>query len=123
MSSSHLPIISYHLKFFPFSHHPIFSLTLFSVSLFLIISFTLLPIISISHFLIISGAWSATYYVDATHGKDSNNGPSPSTPWKTIAKVNVSSFKPGDQILFKRGEVWREQFKKYIGKKSLTERG
>ncbi len=29
--------------------------------------------------------------------------------WKTIAKVNASRFSPGDQILFKRGEVWREE--------------
>jgi len=66
--------------------------------------FTLLPIIPSSHFLIISDAWSATYYVDATNGNDANNGLSPSIPWKTIAKVNTSSFKPGDQILIKRGE-------------------
>ena len=41
--------------------------------------FTLLPIISSSHFPIISDAWSATYYVDATNGNDSNNGLSEST--------------------------------------------
>ena len=41
--------------------------------------FTLLPIISSSHFPIISEAWSATYYVDATNGNDGNNGLSPST--------------------------------------------
>jgi hypothetical protein len=57
--------------------------------------FTLLPIISSSHFPIISDAWSATYYVDATNGNDANSGLSPSTPWKTIAKVNASRFNPG----------------------------
>jgi len=57
--------------------------------------FTLLPIISSSHFSIISDAWSATYYVDATNGNDSNNGLSEATPWKTIAKVNASRFNPG----------------------------
>jgi hypothetical protein len=51
--------------------------------------FTLLPIISSSHFPIISEAWSATYYVDATNGRDTNNGTSELTPWKTIAKVNA----------------------------------
>ena len=60
-------------------------------------------------FLIPSTAWSATYYVDATNGNDSNPGLSGVTPWKTIAKVNASRFYPGDQILFKRGQVWREQ--------------
>jgi hypothetical protein len=63
--------------------------------------FTLLPIISSSHFPIISDAWSATYYVDATNGNNSNNGLSMSSVWKTIAKVNSSNFNPGSEILFK----------------------
>jgi|GEM_PF-6944624 len=50
------------------------------------------------------------YYVDATSGNDGNNGTSTSTPWKTIAKVNATSFSAGDTVLFKRGEVWRESF-------------
>jgi len=50
----------------------------------------------------------ANYYVDATLGDDSNPG-TITQPWKTISKVNSSSFSPGDNIYFKRGEVWREQ--------------
>jgi hypothetical protein len=56
-----------------------------------------------------SASWAATYYVDATNGNDSNDGLTASTAWKTIGKVNNSSFNPGDQILFKREEIWREQ--------------
>jgi len=48
-----------------------------------------------------------TYYV-ANDGDDENNGTSPSTPWQTIAKVNSQSFLPGDGVLFKRGDTWRE---------------
>lgn len=59
--------------------------------------------------IICSVGWTATYYLDATNGNDSNNGTSQSTPWKTISKVNSSKFNPGDQILFKRGKTWREQ--------------
>src|SRR4029079_3550287 len=55
-----------------------------------------------------SAAMGATYYVDATNGNDTKDGQSTATAWKTIAKVNSSSFAPGDQILLKRGEVWRE---------------
>jgi hypothetical protein len=66
--------------------------------------FTLLPIISSSHFPIISDASAATYYVDATNGNNTNNGLSMSSAWKTIAKVNASRFYPGNQILIKRGE-------------------
>ena len=47
------------------------------------------------------------YYVDNSNGRDTNNGLSENTPWKTIAKVNSVSFVPGDQILFKRGETWK----------------
>ncbi len=51
----------------------------------------------------------STYYVDYTSGDDSNDGLSEATPWKTILRVNSESFNPGDTILFKRGETWREQ--------------
>ena len=50
-----------------------------------------------------------TYYVDASNGDDNNDGLTESSPWKTIQKVNKWSFSPGDHILFKRGETWREE--------------
>jgi hypothetical protein len=48
------------------------------------------------------------YYV-STGGNDSNNGTSPTSPWKTIWRVNQSAFsyQPGDRILFERGGTWR----------------
>lgn len=50
--------------------------------------------------------------MDATGGSDANTGTSPSAPWKTLAKVWNHSyspgFAPGDSILLKRGQVWRE---------------
>ncbi len=52
-------------------------------------------------------SWAATFYVD-TAGNDTNDGLSPATAWKTVAKVNGSTFAAGDQILFKRGGVWNE---------------
>ena len=54
-------------------------------------------------------ARAATYYVDAEHGSDSNNGTSPITAWKSINKLNQQKFVPGDAILFRRGQIWREQ--------------
>ena len=60
--------------------------------------------------LIHSKAFAATYYVDATNGQDTNTGLSETNAWKTIANVNGSSFKAGDQILFKRGEDWRVNY-------------
>ena len=55
-----------------------------------------------------TAAGASTYYVDATGGNDANSGTSVDAAWKTIAKVNGATFAAGDQILFKRGEVWRE---------------
>lgn len=48
------------------------------------------------------------YFVDATGGDDGNAGTSSGAAWETINKVNTSSFSAGDNVYFKRGEVWRE---------------
>jgi hypothetical protein len=52
---------------------------------------------------------AATYYVDSVRGDDSNSATSPNTAWKTLAKVNVTEFHPGDRVLFRSGAVWRGQ--------------
>lgn len=57
-----------------------------------------------------SSSIAATYYVDATNGNDSNNGLSQEKAWKTISKVNSKDFTPGDEIKFKRGEIFNDYF-------------
>src|SRR5215831_10855701 len=63
-------------------------------------------------FIIFSEKGSATtYYFSTTDGDDSRTSAqaqSSSTPWKTITKLNsfFSSLQPGDQVLFKRGDVF-----------------
>src|SRR3989344_2919178 len=55
-------------------------------------------------------SWAATYFVDATLGDDdARDGLSEANAWKSVAKVNATAFLPGDSILFKCGETWREQ--------------
>ena len=49
------------------------------------------------------------YYVNAASGDDANPGASSEKPWKTLAKVNTTTFHPGDRILFKSGGVWTGQ--------------
>ena len=49
----------------------------------------------------------ATYYVDPV-GSNANDGLSPQTAWRTLLKVGISTFQPGDVILFKRDGVWNE---------------
>lgn len=48
------------------------------------------------------------YYV-ANSGNDTHDGLTPATAWKTIAKVNSSTFSVGDSILFNRGDSWNEK--------------
>ena len=57
-------------------------------------------------------AFGATYYVSNSSGSDSytaTQAQNPLTPWKTLSKVSTRSFSPGDVILFKRGDLWREK--------------
>lgn len=49
---------------------------------------------------------SATNYYVSNKGLDSNNGLSESTSIKTIKEVNTLNLKPGDSVLFKRGDRW-----------------
>jgi hypothetical protein len=49
------------------------------------------------------------YYVDAAAGNDEASGTEPSVAWRTVSRVNRAALRPGDQVLFKRGRLWREQ--------------
>jgi hypothetical protein len=56
-------------------------------------------------------SFATTYYVSSTDGNDSystSQAQNPSTPWQSISKANsfFFSLKPGDNILFKRGDVF-----------------
>lgn len=63
-----------------------------------------------------SGVFATTYYVDATGGDDSNNGLTAGTAWKTLAKVEATTFQSGDVIGLKRGETWFEMLTLATGK-------
>ncbi len=62
-------------------------------------------------FLVFNTIATATDYYMSSSGYDTNNGLSSSTPWKTITKLNTAfpTMKPGDRILFKRGDVFTGQ--------------
>ena len=51
---------------------------------------------------------SQIYYVDATDGNDSNSGHDANQAWKSLDKVNATSFAPGSLVLFERGETWHD---------------
>ena len=66
-------------------------------------------LIFFSVILLVSSLLGSTYYIDSNNGSDTNDGLSPETAWKTIKKINSTSFVPGDKILFQKGDIWREQ--------------
>ncbi|MEX0274810.1 MAG: sulfatase-like hydrolase/transferase [Flavobacteriaceae bacterium] len=51
-----------------------------------------------------------TYYVSSS-GSDTNDGLSENTPWQTLDKVRNASINPGDQVFFKRGDVFVGQLR------------
>lgn len=70
------------------------------------VSKSLLIFVTFVYALACSGT---TYYISNNTGNDMNAGISPSAPWKSINKVNTTSFLAGDSILFKSNDSWREQ--------------
>ena len=53
-------------------------------------------------------AAGTTYFV-STSGSDSNAGTSSSAPWRSLSKVNATTFQPGDTIRFEAGDSWTGQ--------------
>jgi hypothetical protein len=53
-------------------------------------------------------AVGATYYV-SNRGADGNDGKSEQAAWRTMARVNTEPLRPGDKVLFRRGDTWRER--------------
>ncbi len=51
-------------------------------------------------------AAGTNYYVDSVNGSDTNSGTAPSSPWKTLTKIQGYAFQPGDAVNFKRGSSW-----------------
>jgi len=57
---------------------------------------------------LVVSALASTYYVD-TSGDDANAGTGEAEAWRTLEKVNSTTFAPGDRILLKSGCVWTGQ--------------
>src|SRR5881227_727349 len=51
-------------------------------------------------------ATAATYHVDSRAGNDARDGLTSEHAWRTLAKVNTTTFAPGDRILLRAGSVW-----------------
>jgi hypothetical protein len=55
-----------------------------------------------------NAAHAASYYISAA-GNDANTGLRPENSWKTLDKVNHTTFLPGDSIFFRAGDSWNGQ--------------
>lgn len=53
-------------------------------------------------------ACASNYYVDCNYGSNGNLGTSPQQAWRTLLKVGISSFLPGDTINLLRDCTWNE---------------
>lgn len=71
-------------------------------------------ILTASLIAVAAGAGAATYYISAS-GKDSNDGLSPRSAWQSLDRVNSAKLKPGDSVLFRRGDVWHGQLRPISG--------
>lgn len=56
-----------------------------------------------------------TYYVSSSSGNDSNNGKSSEKPFKTVLPLNRLTLNEGDNVLFKRGDVFEGAHFKPLG--------
>jgi hypothetical protein len=57
-------------------------------------------------FVLLAIAANAKNYYLSNSGNDSNSGTDPSSAWQTLTKINATTFLPGDQILFRRGDTF-----------------
>jgi hypothetical protein len=64
-------------------------------------------------------AHAATYYVDLAKGNDAWTGKLPTAvgspasdgPWQSLGKIGSATLMPGDAVLLKCGQIWRETLK------------
>ena len=64
--------------------------------------------------LAVAPSAAATYYVSSA-GDDAAPGTSPETAWRTLGRVNAGPLRPGDRVLFRRGDRWRGQLRPHSG--------
>jgi chitodextrinase len=50
------------------------------------------------------GQAEASYYVSSSGGSDSNDGRTPATAWRSLAKLNSAPLAPGDTVRFAAGD-------------------
>jgi parallel beta helix pectate lyase-like protein len=62
----------------------------------------------------------ASYYVDASRGRNSNAGTSPEQPWKTLSPLARRPLRGGDAVLLRGGQRFRGSIRLATGNLSAT---
>src|SRR3989344_9163663 len=57
-------------------------------------------------FFHVSPSYATNYYFDSISGSDSNAGTTSSSSWKSLSRINLTAYQPGDTVNFKSGSVW-----------------
>lgn len=57
-----------------------------------------------------ASASGTTYYIDTASGNDSNDGTGEASAWKTLERASSETYKTGDRILLKSGEIFNGRF-------------
>lgn len=52
-------------------------------------------------------ALATEYFLDSAGGDDANDGKSPETAWRSLARLDKAALEPGDVVRFRRDRVWR----------------
>jgi hypothetical protein len=60
-----------------------------------------------SFFTLPVSLFATNYYLDAEQGRDTNTGQTEQQAWQTLGKLYAVKFRPGDMILFKKGQIFR----------------
>lgn len=55
------------------------------------------------------------YYISSSQGNDNNDGSSPQNAWKSLSKLNATTFSFGDKILLRAGDTWTKESIKLKG--------
>jgi hypothetical protein len=55
-----------------------------------------------------SSSYTGNAFYISNEGDDLNDGRSADSPWRTIDHINDQSFSPGDALLFRAGDIFRE---------------
>lgn len=63
------------------------------------------------------------YYISSFRGDNKNDGKTPDTPFKTLARLKQLDLKSGDVVYLERGSLWREELKCDIDGVSYTAYG